>query len=422
MQFVSNGPDIPERLLQAHEDGEVVLFCGAGISCPAGLPLFGELVKVLYAALNHTPDDLQAAAIKAKQFDRAIGLLERSIVGGRETVRGSVATILEPDLSLPDATATHEALLTLGRNRDGRTRVVTTNFDCLFEEVIAKKKLTIEHCEAPLLPVPKNRWNGLVYLHGQLPVGPGRGDLDRLVLTSGDFGLAYLTERWTARLLGELFRNFTVCFVGYSIDDPVLRYMMEALAADRLLGEAPIEMFAFGSYSKGKEDQCAREWEAKNVTPILYREHWKHRYLHRTLHEWADTYRDGIRGKESIVVRHAGSAPWASTKQDDFAGRVLGALSDRSGLPARRFADLDPVPLACLARTSVRGPIPAGGSGSLRCAAPWHTGRQLALQPDPKAFAVYPRSMDGVVCRRCRGKPVGRGHVSVGPLADATSG
>ena len=120
--------------------------------------------------------------------------------------------------------------------------------------------------------------------------------------------------------------------------------MMDALAADRLLGEAPIEMFAFGSYSKGKEDQCAREWEAKNVTPILYREHWKHRYLHRTLHEWADTYRDGIRGKESIVVRHAGSAPWASTKQDDFAGRVLGALSDRSGLPARRFADLNPVP------------------------------------------------------------------------------
>jgi len=38
MQLVSNGPDIPERLLQAHEDGCVVLFCGAGISRPAGLP------------------------------------------------------------------------------------------------------------------------------------------------------------------------------------------------------------------------------------------------------------------------------------------------------------------------------------------------------------------------------------------------
>ncbi len=393
MQFVSNGPDIPERLLQAHEEGEVVLFCGAGISCPAGLPLFGKLVKDLYAALNHTPDDLQAVAIKTKQFDRAIGLLEHRIVGGRESVRDCVATILEPDLSLPGATATHEALLTLGRSKDGRTRLVTTNFDCLFEEVIAKKRLTIERCEAPLLPVPKNRWDALVYLHGQLPVASGRGDLDRLVLSSGDFGLAYLTERWAARFLGELFRNFTVCFVGYSIDDPVLRYMMDALAADRLLGEAPIEMFAFGSYSKGKEDQRAREWDAKNVTPILYREHWNHRYLHRTLHAWADTYRDGIRGKESIVVRHAVSPPWASTKQDDFAGRVLGALSDRSGVPARRFADLDPVPsLAWLEPLSenryqqadmVRFDVPPHGTqdASLRFS--------LILRPSPYTHAPW---------------------------------
>ncbi len=31
MQFVRHGPDIPERLLQAHEDGRVVFLCGAGI-------------------------------------------------------------------------------------------------------------------------------------------------------------------------------------------------------------------------------------------------------------------------------------------------------------------------------------------------------------------------------------------------------
>ena len=352
MQFVRNGPDIPERLLQAHEDGRVVLFCGAGISCPAGLPLFSKLVKRLYADVGHTPNALQSTAIKAKQFDRAIGLLEgeSGIVGGRKAVRDGVAKILTPNLGLPDATATHEALLTLGRNREGRVRLVTTNFDRLFEVVIADKKLEIKRCEAPMLPVPKNRWDALVYLHGLLPDRPVGGDLDRLVLSSGDFGLAYLTERWAARFLGELFRNFTVCFVGYSIDDPVLRYMTDALAADRLLGEAYIEMFAFGSYSRGQEDRCAQEWKAKNVTPILYREHWHHRYLHGTLREWAGIYRDGIRGKESIVARHGGSPPRASTKEDDFAGRVLGALSDPSGLPARRFADLDPVPsLAWLA-------------------------------------------------------------------------
>lgn len=344
MQFVRHGPDIPERLLQAHEDGRVVFFCGAGISYPARLPGFSGLVGKLYQALSVTPNLVQQAAIKARQFDTAIGLLEADFVGGRGKVRSELAAILTPNLTAPNATATHEALLTLAQNREGRTRLITTNFDRLFEEVRAEKSLSFPTFKAPLLPVPKTRWDGLVYLHGLLPVTPTVGDLDRLVVSSGDFGLAYLTERWAARFVSELFRNFTVCFVGYSINDPVLRYMMDALAADRLLGESPPEMFAFGSYSKGKEVDRASEWKAKNVTPILYREYQHHAYLHKTLRAWANTYRDGVRGKERIVVECAIARPLASTKQDDFVGRMLWALSDPGGLPAKRFAELDPVP------------------------------------------------------------------------------
>lgn len=344
MQFVRHGPDIPERLLRAHEDGRVVFFCGAGISYPARLPGFSGLVDKLYQALSVAPNLVQQSAIKAGQFDTAIGLLEADVVGGRGKVRSELATILTPNLTAPNATATHEALMTLAQNREGRTRLITTNFDRVFEEVRAAKSLSFPDFKAPLLPVPKARWDGLVYLHGLLPVTATAGDLDRLVVSSGDFGLAYLTERWAARFVSELFRNFTVCFVGYSINDPVLRYMMDALAADRLLGESPPEMFAFGSYSKGKEVDRASEWKAKNVTPILYREHRHHAYLHKTLRAWANTYRDGVRGKESIVVECAIARPLASTKQDDFVGRMLWALSDPGGLPAKRFAELDPVP------------------------------------------------------------------------------
>lgn len=344
MQFVRQGPDIPERLLQAHEDERVVFFCGAGISYPARLPGFSGLVEKLHAALAAAPNAVQQAAIKAGQFDTAIGLLEADIVGGRETVRRALAAILTPDLSATNATATHDALLTLSKCRNGQTRLITTNFDRLFEEVIAAKSLPIERFHAPLLPVPKNRWDGLVYLHGLLSAAPTVSELDRLVVSSGDFGLAYLTERWAARFVSELFRNYTVCFVGYSINDPVLRYMMDALAADRLLGESPPEMFAFGSFSKGKDEERANEWRAKNVSPILYREHKLHAYLHKTLRAWADTYRDGVRGKERIVVECAMARPMASTRQDDFVGRLLWALSDSGGLPAKCFADLDPVP------------------------------------------------------------------------------
>lgn len=346
MQFVRRGPDIPERLLQRHEDGGVVFFCGAGISYPARLPGFSDLVDRLYQALSVTPNPVQQSAIEMGQFDTAIGLLEAEDKRGREGVRLKIAEILTPDLTDPNAMATHEALLVLARNRKGKIRLITTNFDRLFEEVRNAKSLSFEEFKAPLLPVPKNLWDGLVYLHGLLPETPSTSDLDRLVISSGDFGLAYLTERWAARFLTELFRNFTVCFVGYSINDPVLRYMMDALAADRLRGESSPEMFAFGGYSNSKEMERANEWKAKNVTPILYREARRndHRYLHKTLQAWANTYKDGVRGKEQIVVQSARFRPLASTKQDDFVGRMLWALCDPDGSPAKRFAELDPVP------------------------------------------------------------------------------
>ena len=344
MQFVKGGPDIPEQLLQAHEDGQVVFFCGAGISYPAGLPTFSGLVKQLYAAMGIDPDPVEASAIKAGQYDTAVGLLEGKVRDGRQVVREALVRVLTPNLDARNATATHKALLTLGKDRKDRTRLITTNFDRLFEVVIARTRLQVEHYRAPLLPVPKKRWDGLVYLHGLLTENPSESDLERLVVSSGDFGLAYLTERWAARFVSELLRNFIVCFVGYSINDPVLRYMMDALAADRLLGESPPEMFAFRSFSKGKAEDAEREWRAKNITPILYREHWRHAYLHRTLWAWSETYRDGAQGKERIVVESAMARPLASTEQDDFVGRMIWALSDPSGLPARRFAELDPVP------------------------------------------------------------------------------
>lgn len=347
MQFVTKGPDVPERLIQAHEEGRVVFFCGAGISYPAKLPGFGGLVTRIYADVGEVPSVLERSAIKAGKHDTALSLLEARIAPdgrGRELVRTAASRILTAaDVSIK-STATHAALLTLARSRNGQTRLVTTNFDRLFEEVIQRDGIHTNVLHAPLLPVPKSRWDGLVYLHGLLTLAPNARDLDRLVLSSGDFGLAYLTERWAARFVSELFRNYTVCFIGYSINDPVLRYMMDALAADRLLGESPPEMFAFGSYAKGKEKQQEAEWCAKSVTPILYREHFHHFYLHRTLHAWASTYRDGVGGKEQIIVQYANSQPQHSTKEEDFVGRVLWALSDKTGLPARRFAEIVPAP------------------------------------------------------------------------------
>jgi SIR2-like domain len=344
MQFIQNGPDVPDKLLQAHEDGQVVFFCGAGISYPAGLPGFKSLVKRVYDGLGEEKRAPEASAFRRGLYDTVLSLLEARVVRGRTAVREHVADILRPNLELPHALETHEALLTLCRTRSGQRRLITTNFDRLFEIAREQLAISLPVYQAPLLPVPKNRWDGLVYLHGLLPQQADTIELDKLVISSGDFGIAYLTERWAARFVSDLFRTYTVCFVGYSINDPVLRYMMDALAADRLKGESPPEAFAFGSYSKGKESEAATEWETKNVTPILYREHNRHAYLRQTLSAWASTFRDGVLGKESIVARYAVTVPTASTAEDDYVGRLLWALSDPSGLPAKRFAEFNPLP------------------------------------------------------------------------------
>lgn len=348
MQFITHGPDIPNDLLQAHEEGRVVFFCGAGISYPADLPGFKGLVEKIYQLNGTVPSEIEQEVLRREQFDATLDLLERRLPGQRLAVRHALVQTLKPNLRRKGATDTHAALLRLARSREGALRLVTTNFDRVFHTAAKRTNQTFHAYTAPMLPIPKNsRWNGLVYLHGLLPEKVDDTALNRLVVTSGDFGLAYLTERWAARFVSELFRNYVVCFVGYSINDPVLRYMMDALAADRMLGEITPQAWALCDCEPGQEHRQTIEWKAKGVTPILYQVPAgsnDHSALHMTLHSWAATYRDGVLGKERIVVSHALTRPSESTQQDDFVGRMLWALSDKSGLPAKRFANFNPVP------------------------------------------------------------------------------
>ena len=77
MQILKGGPVIPEELLRAHEDGDVVFFAGAGVSKPAGIPGFKGVVDQLYAQLLVEPTREQKRAIKEHRYDVAINLLER---------------------------------------------------------------------------------------------------------------------------------------------------------------------------------------------------------------------------------------------------------------------------------------------------------------------------------------------------------
>lgn len=349
MQFITNGPDIPDKLLQSHEEGKLAFFCGAGISYPAGLPGFKGLVEDIYNLCGTNLLAIEEDAFKRGQYDIVLELLERRLPGGRIKVRQALVEALKPNLDREGAVNTHASLLKLARDKEDKLRLVTTNFDRLFHIAAEQNKQLFQTYVAPNLPVPKkSRWDGVVYLHGLLPDSSENlknNLLNQLIVSSGDFGLAYLIERWAARFVSDLLHNYDVCFVGYSINDPVLRYMIDAMAAERTLGENTPQAWAFVGHKSEQEKKITGEWTAKGVTPILYQtEENSHLLLHNTLHKWAEIYYNGILGKEHIIATHALMHPAKSTQQDDFVGRVLWALSDPSGLPAKRFAELNPAP------------------------------------------------------------------------------
>ena len=343
--FVLNGPHIPDDLSDALEEGRVVFFCGAGISYPAGLPSFAALTKQVYDKLGYTKNviEIQKAAMDRHQYDTALDLLERHRPNGSMDVRRAVAEILQPTLSLPDAKKTHEAILTLGATWSGKYHIITTNFDPIFEIVRKEMGLKVKRYVAPLMPPSKRSLDGLFYLHGLIEDPEDKEQLPNIVITSGDFGRAYLKERWAAQFVSETLRNFTVVFVGYSIDDPVMRYMMDALAADQRAGEPSIEMYAFAGYEPGALETRRNEWKAKNVTPLMYPIiDGEHTILHNTIREWARTYRDGIEGRKMLIQQHAGTVPLSDSRSDFAVGRVLWALNKE--LAAKHFATMDPCP------------------------------------------------------------------------------
>ena len=201
--------------------GELVFFCGAGVSMPLGLPSFKGLVEDIFEELSEAMTTTEKFLHEKSQFDSVLGSLEQRCVGGKTMVRKALRErLLNVKSRSKKALTTHISLLELATTIHGNTKLVTTNFDRLFQAAAQKIKLDLPKYEAPFLPTPETENWGVVYLHGFLGKNISDEQLRRIVVTSRDFGRAYLTERWASRFVTELLRRFSVCFVGYSVDDP----------------------------------------------------------------------------------------------------------------------------------------------------------------------------------------------------------
>lgn len=273
-------PLIPSPVYESRDRGDLVLFCGAGVSARAGRPLFEGLASKVESKFGPS-SPLEQAAIEDRQFDQYLQLVEQGLdpEASSSTLREFVASLFAPK---PDAdTSIHRSILKIASARNGNVRLVTTNYDRHFEDAAkALNRNGIRSDQAPRFARPnRDRWGSIVHLHGAID----GGDLRDLVLTSGDFGRAYITERWAARFITELLENFDVLFLGYSADDVVMRYVLDAYAARP---QRDRNIWAIAGRDAQSDAHWRERWQRRNVNVIPYDATAGHAGFGEALAEW----------------------------------------------------------------------------------------------------------------------------------------
>ena len=242
--------DFPPELIGAIRDGELVVFAGAGVSKgqPANLPLFGELARKIAEGSGVTRRCDEA-------IDQFLGRLARENKNeGERNVNKIAARVLTE--TNPEPTDLHRDLLRLFKGDADKVRLVTTNFDVLFEaaaDQIFGSLPTVFRASA----LPRgDDFAGIVHVHGDVTV-----DAD-MVLTDADFGQAYLTGGWARRFLVALFQTSPVLFVGYSHSDPIMEYLARAIPVSPDIPKRFILT----------DDRDVYKWSRLGIEPIVFDE------------------------------------------------------------------------------------------------------------------------------------------------------
>ena len=294
------GIDLPEILLRAREADELVVFAGAGVSCPApsNLPLFAELALKIGENSGVTKNE-------SEPDDHYLGRLKQKGI----SVHEKAARILVNGATKPHEL--HRQLLQLFPVLEN-VRIVTTNFDTHFST--ASKEVfgnSPEIYYAPALPLGDD-FSGIVYLHGSAWKQP-----KNCILTDEDFGRAYLTQTWASRFLASMFSRYAVLFVGYSHGDVVMNYLARGLPP------AQKPRFAFTTADRNST------WEYLGIKSVFYEKcegENQHRAITDCVTEWVKESRRGLLEKAERIRTIAEGKPPLEGEEADYLKYCLSNL------------------------------------------------------------------------------------------------
>ncbi len=250
-----NGPEFPDDFLDSLLAGKVVFLCGTGVSAPQ-MPDFRRLVERTYEILAVERTDSEEFAFDQGRFEEVLGSLSRRL-SDPQAVTSTVSDLLAvPDNPILDQ---HHTILRLSRDLDNQVCVVTTNFETLFERAIQ----TTKPGEIPrnnsfagqALPAPGSAaFSGIIHIHGRFGDAALGLEATPLVLTSADYGDAYMRSGWVSRFLFDLARCKSIALVGYSAGDAPVRYFLNVLEADRARFPDLKTVYAFDAYENNPEE------------------------------------------------------------------------------------------------------------------------------------------------------------------------
>lgn len=251
--------------------GDVVFLCGAGISAPQ-LPGFEKLVKQCFERLHMDMSLSEKRSFEAHRYEEALGSLRRRIVNPHEMTDAIVHLLTAPAvLDLGN----HRTILRLSRDLDNRPLIVTTNFDTLLEQALLERESSLVvralSSAGQDLPAPGGSgFQGIIHLHGRLAAPAIDLQQTPLVITSADYGDAYMRSGWASRFLFDLCRCKTIVLVGYSAGDAPVRYFLSLLEADRERFPELRRVYAFDGVKAGARADAEVSWGALAVEPIAY--------------------------------------------------------------------------------------------------------------------------------------------------------
>jgi len=166
----------------------------------------------------------------------------------------------------------------------------------------------------PHLPDPRRDadFHGIIHLHGCLDKSYRFERDGELVLSSADFGKAYLSDGWATIYVRSLLERFKIVFVGYRAEDPPVEYLLEALKVQN----SQCGLYAF---QPGDSPSALEQWRRKGVQAIPY-DGEGHSSLWSTLRNWAERARNVDAWTDRVIANALeGPAPLAPFERGQVA-------------------------------------------------------------------------------------------------------